>query len=320
MNKLYFGDNLDVLRDHIKEETIDMVYLDPPFNSDANYNLIFPDESGAGSEAQAEAFKDTWRWDNPAAEAFDEVMRAGGAPAEVLSSLNGWLRSKNKSGNEGLMAYLANMTVRLIELHAVLKPTGSIFLHCDPTASHYLKIILDAVFGHDCFQNEVIWAYRRWPTKARRFQRMHDVIFFYSKGSSREQKFNLLYQEATESSKKRWKGHKQQASFFDDGSRKPTEELGQESDGVPLNDVWNIPIIAPVAKERIGYPTQKPLALLKRIISATTDKGDVVLDPFCGCGTSVEAAESLGRSWIGIDVTHYAITNIPIKQMTHQAA
>lgn len=303
MNRLYFGDNLAMLRDHVEAASVDLIYLDPPFNSDANYNVIFRDQNLPPSEAQAEAFRDTWKWDKPAAEAYADVMEHGGGIAEVLSSLRGWL------GTNGLMAYLSMMSVRLIEMHVALKPSGSLFLHCDPTASHYLKIILDALFGHRSFQNEVVWSYRRWPTQARRFQRMHDTILFYAKEPG-ENKFHTLFQEPTESSKKRWKGKKQQASFFDDGSRRPGQELEEDSDGVPLNDVWNIPIIAPVAKERIGYPTQKPLSLLEKIIEATTDRGDTVLDPFCGCGTTVEAAQKLGRKWIGIDVTHYAVSLI----------
>lgn len=313
MNKLYFGDNLDVLRDHIKPESVDLVYLDPPFNSSASYNVIFREDGITPSDAQVEAFRDTWTWNDSSSEAYADVLAYGGSIAEVMRSQRSWL------GQSGLMAYLAMMAVRLIELRHALKETGSLFLHCDPTASHYLKILLDALFGHQSFQNEIVWSYRRWPTKAQRFQRMHDILLFYSRDVSKN-KFNVLFQEPTESSKKRWKGKKQQASFFDDGRRRPTEELEEESAGVPLNDVWNIPIIAPVAKERIGYPTQKPLALLERIISATTDEGDVVLDPFCGCGTSVEAAEMLGRSWIGIDVTHYAVSLIEARLKGHPHA
>jgi site-specific DNA-methyltransferase (adenine-specific) len=208
-------------------------------------------------------------------------------------------------GDNDMMAYLAMMAVRMLELHRVLKPTGSLYLHCDPTASHYLKILLDAVFGKASFQNEIIWSYRRWPTKAKRFQKMHDVIFFYSK--EREPGiFNVLFQEASESSKKRWKGKKQNVTFGEDGGRNPTEETEEDSN-VPMNTVWPLPIIAPVSKERLGYPTQKPVALLERILNASSNPGDVVLDPFCGCGTTVHAAQKLGREWIGIDVTHLAV-------------
>ncbi|MEE9455247.1 MAG: DNA methyltransferase [Paracoccaceae bacterium] len=208
-------------------------------------------------------------------------------------------------GENDMMAYLTMMAVRLIELHRVLKDTGSLYLHCDPTASHYLKILLDAVFGKKCFQNEVIWSYRRWPTKAERFQRMHDVILFYGK-TTEVGTFNTLFQEASESSKKRWKGKKQKVTFTESGQRNPTEETLEDAT-VPLNSVWPMPIIAPASKERLGYPTQKPVALLERIVQASSNEGDVVLDPFCGCGTTVHAAQKLNRNWIGIDVTHLAI-------------
>jgi site-specific DNA-methyltransferase (adenine-specific) len=208
-----------------------------------------------------------------------------------------------------MMAYLAMMAVRLIEMHRVLKPTGSLYLHCDPTASHYLRVILDAVFGTNSFQNEVVWSYRRWPTKARRFQRMHDVLLFYSK-SDEPSTFHTLHMEPTASSEKRWGGKRQLVEFDEAGNRLPTQELESDSPGVPMNDVWTIPIIAPSAKERLGYPTQKPLALLERVLSASSNEGDVVLDPFCGCGTTVHAAQKLGRQWIGIDITHLAVALI----------
>lgn len=235
--------------------------------------------------------------------AYDEVRKEGGDLFVALCGLRKWL------GDNGLMAYLSMMSVRLAEMRRKLKPTGSIFLHCDPTASHYLKILLDGCFGHKSFQNEVIWSYRRWPTKATRFQRMHDDLLFYALDSD-EAYFQTLYQEPTASSMKRWKGKKQRATFDEGGKRQPTLELEEASEGVPLNDVWSIPIIAPVSRERLGYPTQKPVALLNRIIDAACPPGGTILDPFCGCGTTIEAAEGRGRSWVGIDVTHYAITLI----------
>lgn len=299
-NTLFYGDNLRILRQYIEDESVDLIYLDPPFNSNASYNVLFKSPTGEQSAAQIEAFDDTWHWNIKAEEAFDEVMQSGNSDAaEMLRSIRQFL------GENDMMAYLAMMAVRLIELHRVLKPAGSLYLHCDPTASHYLKILLDAVFGARKFQNEIIWSYRRWPTKTRRFQRMHDVILFYSK--SREPGvFNTIYQKASESSQKRWKGKKQNVTFSDDGKRNPTSETESSSE-VPLNSVWPIPVIAPVSKERLGYPTQKPLALLERIIEASSNPGDVVLDPFCGCGTTVHAAQKLERRWLGIDVTHLAI-------------
>jgi DNA modification methylase len=307
-NRLYYGDNLDVLRDHIGSETIDLVYLDPPFNSNANYNILFksPPPPRNGSQAiestsQIEAFEDTWHWNDKSELAFHDVMTSGNTDvAELLRAMRGFLKEND------MMAYLAMMAVRLIELHRVLKPTGSLYLHCDPTASHYLKLLLDGVFGGGAFQNEIIWSYRRWPTKANRFQRMHDVILFYAK-SDGTQTFNTLLEPPTASSMKRWKGKVQKVTFDDAGKRNPTLEVDEDSAGVAMNAVWSIPIIAPVAKERLGYPTQKPLALLERIIAASSNEGDVVLDPFCGCGTAVDAAQKLGRRWIGIDVTHLSI-------------
>jgi site-specific DNA-methyltransferase (adenine-specific) len=302
-NTLYYGDNLDILKNKIKDESVDLIYLDPPFKSGTNYNLLF---QAAGLDAvgeQVEAFKDTWKWGESSERAYDEV-RNYGKLGLALSGIRKWLGDRNE-----MMAYLAMMAVRLVHMQHKLKPSGSIFLHCDPVASHYLKILLDALFGGGSFQNEIIWSYRRWPTKASRLQRMHDVILFYSIDPE-QAKFNIRYQDPTESSKKRWKGKKQNVTFDLLGHRNPTAELSEESVGVPLNDVWQIPVIAPVSKERLGYPTQKPLRLLQQIIDVASDPGDLILDPFCGCGTAVDAAEMLGREWIGIDIAHYAVTLI----------
>ena len=302
-NHLYYGDNLTVLRREIADDSVDLIYLDPPFNSNANYGILFREPDGRASNAQIEVFDDTWHWNDSAEDAFDQVRRSGNMRAfDLLNAMRGFL------GDNDMMAYLAMMAVRLLELHRVLKPTGSLYLHCDPTASHYLKLLLDAVFGKRQFQNEIIWSYRRWPTQANRFQRMHDCLLFYSKVDGGNM-FNTLTMPPSDSSKKRWKGAMQKVTFRADGTRNPTEGSGT-SQGVALNDVWEIPILAPVSRERLGYPTQKPLALLERIIAASSSEGDVVLDPFCGCGTAVHAAQRLGRNWIGIDVTHLAISLI----------
>lgn len=207
-------------------------------------------------------------------------------------------------GDNDMMAYLAMMTPRMIELRRILKPTGNLFLHCDPKASHYLKILLDAVFGKSHYKNEIIWCYRKWSVAAGQFVRNHDVIHFVSK--EREgNKFNVLYTEPSKGTMKRWKGQKQQA-VFEGGVRKATS-LEEEKAQSAMPDWWEISIINPNAAERLGYPTQKPLTLLKRIILAGSNEGDLVLDPFCGCGTAIHAAETLNRRWIGIDVTHLAI-------------
>lgn len=300
MSQLYFGDNLEILRTHIPDESVDLVYLDPPFNSNANYNVLFKSPTGLAADSQIEAFEDTWHYGPQAAQAFHDVMTSGNTDvANLLRAMQEFL------GQNDMMAYLAMMAVRLIELHRVLKPTGSLYLHCDPTASHYLKLLLDGVFGKSSFENEIIWSYRRWPTAAKRFQRMHDCILFYSKTDG-SNIFHVQTMAPSASSMKRWKGAAQKVTFDDAGKRNPTQEAGRSA-GVALNDVWDIPILAPVSKERLGYPTQKPLALLERIILASSNPGDVVLDPFCGCGTAIHAAQKLGRRWVGIDITYLAI-------------
>jgi site-specific DNA-methyltransferase (adenine-specific) len=302
-NHLFYGDNLAVLRKEVADESVDLIYLDPPFNSNANYGILFKEPDGRASNAQIEAFEDTWHWNETAEDAFDQVARSGNTKAfDLLNAMRGFL------GDNDMMAYRAMMAVRLLELHRVLKPTGSLYLHCDPTASHYLKLLLDAIFGKRHFQNEIIWSYRRWPSVSHRFQRMHDCLLFYTKRETGNL-FNTLTVPPSPSSQKRWKGALQKVTFTADGARNPTQESGL-SPGVAMNDVWDIPIIAPVSKERLGYPTQKPVALLERIIAASSNAGDVVLDPFCGCGTAVHAAEKLKRQWIGIDVTHLAISLI----------
>lgn len=301
-NYLYYEDNLEILRRYIKDETIDLIYLDPPFNSNQNYNILFAEQDGSRSAAQIKAFGDTWKWDQGTARAYEEVVEAGG---KVSQTLQGFRRVL---GNSDMLAYLVMIAPRLKELQRVLKSTGCIYLHCDPTASHYLKILMDAIFGPRNLRNEIIWHYKRWPAKTARFQRMHDVILFYGKNKDLSA-FHTLYQEPTASSVKRWRGKKQLVTFDEQGRRLPTQET-TESEGVPLDDVWDVPIIAPSARERLGYPTQKPEALLERIIRASSNEDDIVLDPFCGCGTAIAVAQRLDRHWIGIDITSIAINLI----------
>jgi adenine specific DNA methylase Mod len=301
MNHLYYGDNLSILREHIQDESIDLVYLDPPFNSQTTYNVLFRAPTGEGSQAQIEAFEDTWHWNESAERAFDEVVQSGNVTAiEMLRALRTFLKEND------LMAYLAMMTPRLLELYRVLKPTGSLYLHCDPTASHYLKLLLDAVFGGENFRNEIVWSYKRWTAASKRFQRLHDIIFFYSKSNQ------YLFNETL-------------APYADDEAHYTAQdEQGEyrwqylsgkkyklyKKKGVRMGDVWDIPYLNSMAKERLGYPTQKPLALLERIIKASSKEGDIILDIFCGCGTAVHAAQTLGRQWLGIDITHLAISLI----------
>jgi site-specific DNA-methyltransferase (adenine-specific) len=370
MNHLYYGDNLHVLREHIAAESVDLVYLDPPFNSNASYNQLFKGPSGNPSAAQIEAFNDTWHWTDAAEEAFGEVMRSGnGNAAEMLRAMRSFL------GENDMMAYLAMMAVRLLELHRVLKPTGSLYLHCDSTASHYLKILLDAVFGPRNFKNEIIWKRTFAHGSARRWGDVHDTLFFYSKADiyswnkitqKHEEKYvSSKYGQSDSRGRFRWvvltgsgprKGEsgapwrgynptesnrhwtvpRQPLSLLkEEGVQVPSgtidslellfennfirfpERSGSKgapeykyylNEGQPIQDViTDVPPINSQAQERLGYPTQKPVALLERIVAASSNPGDVVLDPFCGCGTTVHAAEKLGRQWIGIDVTHLAI-------------
>jgi site-specific DNA-methyltransferase (adenine-specific) len=356
-NALYYGDNLAVLRESIATESVDLVYLDPPFNSNANYNVLFKSPEGAGSPAQIEAFEDTWHWGQEAEDAFDQVIQSGNTDAaDLLRAVRSFL------GDNDMMAYLAMMAVRLLELHRVLKPTGSLYLHCDPTASHYLKMLLDGIFGPVNFRNEIVW--QRATGKSLMTKRLpsnHDVILAYQKSGEAEwneveaftkyeagkldektsskyshidergnvyrldslinpnpNRPNLTYEFLGVTRVWRWTKDRMQAAYESGlviqtapGRVPQFKRLLSEQRGRPLGDVWSdINPLNSQAQERLGYPTQKPLALLERIIRLTTEPGDVVLDPFCGCGTAVHAAQKLGRSWIGIDITHLAVSLI----------
>jgi len=294
-NKLYFGDNLRIMRKYISEESIDLIYLDPPFNSKASYNILFDEKNGTHSRAQITVFDDTWHWGLESEQAYHEIVTQGPKKlADLIQALRSFL------GQNDMMAYIVMMAIRLVEMYKLLKPTGSIYLHCDPTASHYLKLVMDAVFGNKNFRNEIIWHYRRWTGAANYFLRMHDVIFFYTKKNN--YKYNILYTEYTDKSLAR-KQHYHTRIKGDD-----VYVTNINKNGVKENDVWIIPVINSQAKERLGYPTQKPEALLERIIKASSNEGDIVLDPFCGCGTTIAVAEKMKRKWIGIDITHLAIT------------
>ena len=350
-NTLFYGDNLPILREYIPDESIDLIYLDPPFNSNRTYNVLFKQESGAESEAQIAAFDDTWHWNQAAEETYHELVTA--APAHVgqmIGALRGFI------GQNQMMAYLVMMAARLVELHRVLKPTASLYLHCDPTASHYLKIVLDTIFGPQSYQNEIIW--RRTTahnTTSRRFGAITDTIFFYTKSSRygftppaglHDDKYIADFYRYTDSNGRRYRLDKIERNqalgirpnlIYEYKGYTPTwgwmmvrekleefdrlDKLVWNSKGRPLRKIyldevekpklgnlWNdIPPIAASAAERLGYPTQKPIALLERIIAASSNPGDVVLDPFCGCGTSIAAAQKLGRRWVGIDITYLSI-------------
>ncbi len=304
MNTLYYGDNLEIVQKYINDESVDLVYLDPPFNSKRAYNIIFKDKNGKYPSSQIEAFDDTWQWCDESEEILFQMSKSS-YPAELFRMLDSF---RNFLGASDMIAYLVMMSVRLWELHRVLKPTGSLYLHCDPTSSHYLKILMDQIFGVKNFRNEIIWNYRRWPAKQKNFQRMHDIVLRYSKTD--EVIWNQLYEPLAESTLKQWGEGKQDAVFDDAGKRKRSSTLDEKSKGAPMRDVWDISIIAPSSKERLGYPTQKPLALLDRIIQASSKEDDLILDSFCGCGTTVVAAEKLGRKWIGIDISILAVNLI----------
>jgi site-specific DNA-methyltransferase (adenine-specific) len=297
-NTLYYGDNLDVLRRHVQDETVDLIYLDPPFNSKATYNVLFGEQNGAQAAAQIKAFEDTWRWDQAASQAYQEVVEAGGKVSQVMQSFRTFL------GDNDMLAYLAMMAPRLVELRRVLKPTGSIYLHCDPTASHYLKVLMDAVFGADNFQNEIIWCFKTGGATKRRFARKHNILLFYAKNDNQ-----MIFNVQKEKSYMMHKYGFKKSNFQED-------EQGQYS-WVIMKDWWEIPSVGSADSQRLGYPTQKPEPLMERIIQASSNEGDLVLDPFCGCGTTIAVAERMKRQWIGIDITHLAITLI--KHRLHDA-
>lgn len=334
-NILYYGDNLDILKRYIKDESVDLVYLDPPFKSNQDYNVLFAEQDGSRAAAQIKAFEDTWRWDQTSAAAFHEVVESGGQVSRVMQAFRLAL------GENDMLAYLSMMAPRLGELRRVLKSTGSIWLHCDPTASHYLKVLMDAIFGPNRFRNEIVW--RRTPfagsskARARQFPRSHDTLLFYSKGDDwtwnqptkpysaeylarfkwddgdgRGPYRKTLLKTFSEGTFERLKAEGRLIPPVRKGAKWSYKQFLNESRGtVQIDDVWtDVNAINPVAKERLGYPTQKPEALLERVISASSNAGDTVLDPFCGCGTTIAASQGLKRRWIGIDVTHLAITLI----------
>jgi len=380
MNYLYYGDNLDILREHIADESVDLIYLDPPFNSNRSYNVLFKEANGTAADAQIEAFDDTWSWGQTAEATLREIETTA-APhiVEMIQAIVGFV------GRNDVTAYLVMMTIRLIELHRVLKPTGSIYLHCDPTASHYLKVVMDTIFGKTNFRTEIIWkrSSAHSDTKQGRKQhgRIHDVILFYTKGNDwvwnpvytgyDDEYIESFYRHLEEGTGRRYRlsdltaakpggdtsyewrikrkaGSGEWEADLEDEYKTPKagwEYKGQgpykrrfwaysrdnmakferegrlyytqsgmpcykryldEMPGVPLQDLWD-DVTPVIGSERLGYPTQKPLELLERIVQASSNPGDLVLDPFCGCGTTVCAAQKLGRRWIGIDITHLAI-------------
>lgn len=308
-NVLYYGDNLEILRKYIPANCIDLIYLDPPFNSKRAYNILFKENDTQWSPAQIKAFEDSWRWDTSAEATYQEIItKAPMKLAKLISAM------RDGIGANDVTAYLVMMIARLIELHRVLKHTGSIYLHCDPTMSHYLKLILDQIFGPKNFRNEIIWHYRKWPTGKYQFQRNHDTIFFYSKTETTERIFNQQWMERAASTLKRF-GTAKIISGYDEAKRRIPSQMDEEdSTGVRQDDVWDIGRVPPIKQL---FPTEKPLPLLERIIQASSNEGNTVLDPFCGCGTALVAAHNQNRRWIGIDITHLAITVMKRRLQDH---
>lgn len=301
---LFYGDNLRIMRDHLPDSSVDLVYLDPPFKSNRSYNILFKEHDEHPSEAQIRAFDDTWHWGPQAEETFRELSTSPRVPERVSRLVEAMRRFL---GQNDVMAYLVMMTPRLLELQRVLKPTGSLYLHCDPTASHYLKLVLDTIFGPRNFRNEIVWHYRKWPSGRFQYQRNHDTILFYTRSVENRHTFDIEYMERTESTRRRFGDETIVSGHDAAGRRVPSRTLQRKSVGVPLDDVWEIRRVPPIKQL---FPTQKPQALVERIIERSSMKGELILDPFCGCGTTIVAAEKLGRRWIGIDVTHLAISLI----------
>ena len=352
-NVLYYGDNLDILQRYIKDETVDLIYLDPPFKSNQDYNVLFAERNGSRSAAQIKAFEDTWQWDEASAKTYHEIVESGPEKvSQVMQAFNTYL------GGSDMLAYLSMMAPRLVKLHRVLKASGSIYLHCDPTASHYLKMLMDAVFRPVNFKNEIVWNRAQPKSHTRvRLSRAHDIILCYGKteGSVFNQQYteqdpayiekfyrhveegtgrrymlgdltnpnknrpNLTYEFPPRSGVVRvWRWTKKRMMKALKEGRVIIPEKGEvvrekryldEMPGRPVTDIWDdIEHLHGSQRESLGYPTQKPEALLERIIETSSNEGDIILDPFCGCGTTIAAAEKLGRKWIGIDITYLAVS------------
>ena len=355
-NTLYYGDNLEVMRRHIDDESVDLIYLDPPFNSNADYNVLFAEKDGTQNHAQITAFEDTWTWDVEAAAEYAEVLRSGhDRVAKCLKGMHDFI------GGSDMMAYLSMMALRLIELRRVLKPTGSIYLHCDPTASHYLKLLMDAVMGPENFRNEIVWKRTGSHNDSKKFAEINDCILYYARANgavwnpqfaphdegylrthynktdakgrvyrrdniirsaSMGPRPNLAYEFKGFTPKWGWRVVREKLEILDRVNRIEWSKSGtpylvrylDQQKGAAMPSLWDdISPINSQAQERLGYPTQKPEALLERIIKASSNEGDVVLDPFCGCGTAVAAAHKLNRKWIGIDITHLAVNLIKVR-------
>ena len=298
-NKLFYGDCLDVMKNKIEKESVDLIYLDPPFNSNRNYNIIYKDSTGRELPEQIEAFCDVWELNEERALEIQNMpilMNEGGIQEKDIQAWRYWMIALRENRPK-LLAYLSYMATRLLMVRRVLKSTGSIYYHCDPTASHYIKILMDMIFGHENFRNEIVWSYQTGGISKRWFSKKHDILLFYSKTKDYCIHLERVKEKRTEKSLQRAKNPKGARFSFEDSTRFPI-------------DVWDIQALNPMSKERLGYPTQKPLALLKRIILASSNENDVVLDPFCGCATTIAAAHELKRNWLGIDIAYHAVKKV----------
>jgi DNA modification methylase len=318
-NMLYYGDNLDILRKKIRDESVDLCYIDPPFNSKRNYNQIYKKVGGEQDRAQAQAFTDTWKWDDLAIAGFSEILAndEGRFSAQLVSLIKGL---EPVIGRRSLLAYLVSMSLRVTEIHRALRPKGSFFLHCDPTAGHYLKTLLDAIFypSGGSFLNEIAWCYSQGGRSTRWFPRKHDTILWYAKG--KEWTFNgddirvryeLLSVKSQTSFTKTDKDGRKYKAVYGPGKKKLYRYY--EDEGKVPYDWWTdihqmTGRTAASGNEYLGYPTQKPEALLERIINAASNEGDVILDAYAGCGTTVVVAQRLKRRWIGMDITYQSIS------------
>ena len=361
MNRLYYGDCLAVMEE-MPPDSVDLIYLDPPFNSSRDYNAIYTDETGRPLPSQIEAFCDTWILDEDRERAIRQMpilMREAGIADEVAEFWRLWVKALRKT-NPRMLAYLSYMVQRLLPMRGLLNSTGSIYLHCDPTASHYIKIMMDAIFGHENFRNEITWQRTESHNTADRYGNIADILLYYTKSS--QATWNPQHQEYGEaqlsrfrhmdgdgrryklenltaprpnstSGKFNWRGTmpgptrgwgynlEQLESWWREGRIRTKSDGTPRTDGLkvyldetlgkPLQNIWtDISRIPNTSSERMGYATQKPLALLERVITASSNPGDLVFDPFCGCATTIEAAHRLGRRWIGIDIAIHAIKRV----------
>ena len=317
MNRLYYGDCLTVMGEHMNIGSVDLIYLDPPFNSNREYNAIYKDETGRPLPDQIDAFCDMWEMDEErerVLRTMPVLMREAGVDDQAAEFWKLWMNALRHT-QPRLLAYLSYMVQRLLVMKGILKPTGSIYLHCDPTASHYIKAMMDAIFGHQNFRNEIVWCYTGPGSPGmRQFNRKHDTILWYSKGKTWTFNADAVRLPHAGKTKANYKAGLEGSGFTADERDLP--------EGGKVPETWwtDIAIAARFKNQYLHYATQKPLALLERIIKASSNEGDVVFDPFCGCATTLEAAHRLGRRWIGIDIAIHAVKRVAAVRLRDRLA